>query len=417
MPWMTIIHGMEALPRLVETALADRLRVMPAVVVAGARQTGKSTLAEVLVPGERRYRTLDDLDVLDAARRDPEALLGGGVPVTLDEVQREPSLLNAVKRAIDRDRTPGRFLLTGSANLLLMRQVSESLAGRASYLTLWPMTRREQRGLGSCGRWDELLATPDAEWRELLAGDRKGAEAAEDWRALALRGGFPTPALALATAADRRIWFDGYVRTYLERDLQDLSAISALPDFRRLMRATCLRVGQLVNQTELGRDTALPQATVHRWLNLLETSYLLVRLPAYAVNRTKRLIKASKIYWGDTGLALHLAGTDEPGGAHLENFVLHDLLTWRDARLERAELGYWRTATGEEVDFVVESGGRLLPIEVKASARPRLADARHLRSFRAEYGKKARSALLLHAGNALEWIASDVLAVPWWRVL
>ena len=411
---MTIIHGMKALPRLVGTALSERLRVMPAVVVTGARQTGKSTLAEQLVPGARRYATLDDLDVLDAAQHDPEVLVGGPGPVTLDEVQRAPELLRAVKRAIDRDRKAGRFLLTGSANLLLMRQVSESLAGRASYLTLWPMTRREQRGLGRCGLWDELHNTPDAEWREILAGEK---DSAEDWRMLARRGGFPTPALDLTTAADRRIWFDGYVRTYLERDLQNLASISTLPDFRRLMRAACLRMGQLVNQTELGRDVALPQPTVHRWLNLLETSYLLVRLPAYAVNRTKRLIKAPKIYWGDTGLALHLAESEELDGAHLENLVLHDLLAWRDARVERAELGYWRTSIGEEVDFVIETGGKLLPIEVKSTTRPRLSDATHLRTFRTEYGKKSRAGLLLHAGNTLEWLAPGVLAAPWWKVL
>ena len=411
---MTIIHGMESLPRLVGEALIARLRAMPAVVVTGARQTGKSTLAEQLLPGRRRYLSLDDLDVLDAARRDPEALVGGKESVTLDEVQREPALLRAVKRAIDRDRTPGRFLITGSANLLLMRQVSESLAGRASYLTLWPMTRREQRGLGRCGVWDELLGARDDQWLDLLTAQ---PDPPEDWRALAQRGGFPTPAVEMTTPEQRSIWFDAYVRTYLERDLQDLAAISALPDFRRLMRAACLRLGQLVNQTELGRDVGLPQATVHRWLNLLETSYLLVRLPAYAVNRTKRLIKAPKIYWGDTGVALHLAGAAEPGGAHLENLVLNDLVAWRDARLERAELGYWRTVSGAEVDFVIEAGGRLLPIEVKAAARPRLADAAHLRTFRAEYGKKARAGLLLHSGRAMEWIAPDVLAVPWWRVL
>jgi uncharacterized protein len=411
---MTIIHGMKTLPRLVGTALSERLRVMPAVVVTGARQTGKSTLAEQLVPGIRRYATLDDLDVLDAAQHDPEVLVGGPGPVTLDEVQRAPELLRAVKRAIDRDRKSGRFLLTGSANLLLMRQVSESLAGRASYLTLWPMTRREQRGLGQCGLWDELHNTPEVEWREMLAGEKNSAE---DWRILARRGGFPTPALDLATAADRRIWFDGYVRTYLERDLQDLASIGTLPDFRRLMRAACLRMGQLVNQTELGRDVALPQPTVHRWLNLLETSYLLVRLPAYAVNRTKRLIKAPKIYWGDTGLAMHLAEVEEPAGAHLENLVLHDLLAWRDARVERAELGYWRTSLGEEVDFVIEAGGKLLPIEVRSTTRPRLADATHLRTFRTEYGKKARAGLLLHTGSTLEWLAPDVLAAPWWKVL
>src|SRR3990172_12708513 len=184
---MIIMRAMDAapIPRLVARSLADRLRVMPAVVVTGARQTGKSTLAQELAPGGRRYFSLDDLDVVDAARRDPEVLVGGAQPVTLDEVQREPDLLRAVKRAIDRHRRPGQFLLTGSANLLLMRQVSESLAGRASYLTLWPMTRREQRGLGRCGLWEELLAARDEEWIELLSGQ---PDDPEDWRALAHRG-------------------------------------------------------------------------------------------------------------------------------------------------------------------------------------------------------------------------------------
>lgn len=258
------------------------------------------------------------------------------------------------------------------------------------------------------------LAEHLAGGRDLLAGQR---DRAEDWRALARRGGFPIPALQLTTEEERAIWFDRYVRTYLERDLQEITSISVLPEFRRLMRAACLRIGRLVNQTELGRDTALPQPTVHRWLNLLETSYVLVRLPAYFVSRTRRLIKAPKIFWGDTGVALHLAQVTELGGAHLENVVLHDLLSWRDARLERAELGYWRTSIDEEVDFVIETGNRLLPIEVKATARPRVADTAHLRTFRAEYGKKARAGLLLHTGTALEWLAPDVLAAPWWRVL
>jgi uncharacterized protein len=379
---MDIIHGVTTpvLPRHAQAALADRLRIMPAVGVSGARQTGKSTLAQNLTPGDRRFVSLDDLDALELARRDPEALVEGP-PVTLDEVQREPDLLRAVKRAIDRKRQAGRFLLTGSANLLLMPGVSESLARRASYLTLWPMVRREQRGLGRCGLWEKLLGSGDADWPGVLRADTGGQE---DWAALARRGGFPTPAVHMRTAADRAVWFEGYVRTYLERDLQVLSSISALPDFRRLMRAACLRLGQIVNQTELARDVALPQPTVHRYLNLLETSFLLVRLPAYAVNRTKRLIKSPKLYWGDVGLALHLGGLPEPTGAHLENLVLHDLLCWRDARVEHAEILHWRTTTGEEVDFVVEAGRRLMPIEVKATPRPRLRDATALRAFRAE---------------------------------
>jgi predicted AAA+ superfamily ATPase len=413
---MIIIHGMNAsvLPRLASAAVHERLKVMPAVVVTGPRQTGKSTLVQEQAPGRRAYVTLDDLDAVDLARRDPAALWSGAADVTIDEVQREPSLLRSIKRAIDHDRHAGRFLLTGSANLFLMRGVSDSLAGRASYLTLWPMTRREQLGDARAGLWPELLAADETTWPHTI---ERNAGAHADWRDCVRRGGFPTPALHLSQPRERQIWLDGYVRTYLERDLQELAAITALPDFRRLMRAACHRIGQMLNQTELGRDVALPQPTVHRYLNLLETSYLLVRLPAFAKNRTKRLIKSPKLYWGDTGVAVHLAGSPEPDGAHLENLVLADLLAWRDASLEQIDLHYWRTTTGTEVDFVIESGGKLLPIEVKATARPRLADASGLIAFRSEYGKASRPGLLLHTGHTTDWLAPGILAAPWWQVL
>lgn len=387
---------------------------MPAVVVTGARQTGKSTLTQKLIPGDRRYVSLDDLDAVDLARREPAALVGGNQPVTIDEIQRAPGLLHEIKRAIDRRRRPGQFLLTGSANLLLANRVSESLAGRASYLTLWPMTRREQRGLGRGGIWDELLHTPAEEWPDLVASQ---PDDPQDWTDLARIGGFPEPATHMENPQQRAIWFDGYVRTYLERDLQDLSSISSLPDFRRLMRAACLRVGQVLNQVELGRDVALSQSTAHRYLNLLETSYLLVRLPAYSVNRTKRLVKSPKLFWGDTGVAMHLAQQTDPSGAHLENLVLCDLLAWRDSRTEQADVFYWRTRTGAEVDLVIEAGDRLLPIEVKATSRPRLADAAHLLTFRSEYGDRASPGLVLHSGTVLDWLAPGVLAAPWWKVL
>lgn len=426
---MIIIHTMNdlILPRAISPRLDAMMRVMPAVVVCGARQTGKTTLARAFGSGgggdgkashqatsSRPYLSLDDMDVLDLARRDPDVLIRGTHPVTLDEVQREPNLLGAVKREIDRERVPGRFLLTGSANLLLMRRVSESLAGRASYLTLWPMTRREQLNHGPCGIWEKFFEAPDRDWLDVVAAH---AGESEDWRTCARRGGFPFPTVHLSTPEQRAIWFSGYTQTYLERDLQALSSVASLPDFRRLMRAACLRLGSLVNQSDLGRDIGLPQPTVHRYLNLLETSYLLVRVPAYSVNRTKRLLKSPRLYWGDTGLAMHLSQEEEPRGAHLENLVLQDLLVWRDSRPAPAEILHWRTTTNDEVDFVIEADGALLPVEVKATRRPRLRDARHLRTFRREYDLTARSGLLLHGGDSLEWITPEVLAAPWWMVI
>ena len=412
---MIIIHMMnEPLPRLLAEPLARAAGTMPVVVVTGARQTGKSTLVRKLAPArERLYLTLDDLDILDQARSSPEDLLARAARLTLDEVQRAPEVLLAVKRAVDERRQKGRFFLTGSANLLLMRNVSDSLAGRAAYLTLWPMTRREQLGAGRAGLWDELLAADDDDWVDLIAASDAPYE---DWRAFGTRGGYPTPALELDSKEERDIWFSGYVKTYLERDVQDIAAISALADLRRLMRAACLRTGQLVNQTELGRDVALPQPTVHRYLNLLETSYQLVRVPAYSVNRTKRLIRTPKLYWSDTGLAQHLNAGQKPMGAMLENIVLMDLMAWREGQSDQPEVSYWRTASGEEVDFVLETRRGVIPIEVKATTKPRPADVKTLRSFRDEY-PESRPGLLLHAGDAVERLAAGIIVAPWWRIV
>ena len=405
------------LPRTAETLVERALATMPVVVLMGARQTGKSTLARMPPRADRRsYVTLDDYDVLGQARTSPSDLVRRAPLLTLDEVQREPDVLLAVKAAVDEDRPrrPGRFLLTGSANLLLMAGVSETLAGRATYVPLWPFTRREQLGLGTAGIWSELLATKPEHWLDLV-----GSQVAphEDWSALALRGGYPTPALELEDRAGRELWYDGYVRTYLERDLQMLASIDNLVDFRRLMRAACLRLGGLLNQTDLARDVGLPRQTASRYLSLLETSYQLIRLEPYSVNRTKRLTKTPKLYWSDTGLAAHLAGVSGLPGSYLENLVLGDLLAWRDASEPRAEILFWRTHSGEEVDFLIEVGGCLLPVEVKAASRVTPRDARHLQTFRAEYGEAVLGGLVLYGGEEVFWLAEGILAVPWWKVI
>ncbi|MBL8696023.1 MAG: ATP-binding protein [Planctomycetes bacterium] len=417
---MDIIHAVndlhEARPRLLAEPLRRAARLTPVRVVTGARQSGKSTLVQQLgLPEKRTYLTLDDTALLEQAQHAPEALLSRGERLTLDEVQRAPELLLAVKRAVDRERRGGRFLLTGSANLLLHRRVSESLTGRAIYFTLWPMTRREQLGLGTAGLWQQLFEADFGAWVRIL--ERSSAEP-EPWQELAQRGGFPTAALEMRDAPeDRALWMGGYISTYLERDLRELSAVSSLADFRRLMRAGALRLGQILNTAELGRDTGMPQATAYRNIGLLEASYLALRLPSFSVNRTKRLIKSPKLYWCDTGMALHLGGQPEPTGAHLENLVLLDLLAWAGSIPDGPQVSYWRTASGEEVDFVVEWKGKLLPIEVKSTAQPRVGDARALASFHAEYGKSALPGLLLHGGKETFRLTDGVLAAPWWRVL
>lgn len=412
------------LPRHAAGLLEKATGISPVVVLMGARQTGKSTLVQsetfLTEPSDRLYVSLDDLAARERAAESPDDFVRSAPRMTIDEVQREPDLLLAIKRAVDADRPrrPGRFVLTGSANLLLMQRISETLAGRATYVTLWPLSWREKSGLGRVGLWEELIATPVADWYDLVrAEEPEGTSGAPDWRSEARRGGYPTPAVELSSDEERQLWFDGYVRTYLERDLQDLAAIDNLLDFRRLMRAACLRIGNLVHQTELGRDTRIPRPTVHRYLNLLETSYQLARLEPYSVNRTRRLIKTPKLYWSDPGLALHLGGVDEPTGPHLENLVLVDLLAWRHGEIPRPEVLFWRTTSGLEVDFVLEHPDGLFPIEIKASPRPRPRDLRGLEAFREEYPDRFLGGLLLHTGEEIHWLSDRILGAPWHRVV
>ena len=168
-------------------------------------------------------------------------------------------------------------------------------------------------------------------------------------------GGYPFPALNLASEADRAAWFEAYLRTYLERDLRQLAAIENLTGFQRLVRATALRLGGLSNQANLARDAGIPSTTAQRYLDLLEVSYQLLRIESYAVNRDKRLVKQPRLYWSDPGLALHLAGGIEPTGAHLENLIAGDLFAWRESRTHRPNILFWRTSKGAEVDFVIET--------------------------------------------------------------
>jgi len=272
--------------------------------------------------------TLDDVGILDQAERHPEALLSSR-PVTLDEVQRAPPMLLAVKRAVDERRRAGDFLLTGSANLLLMGRVADTLAGRAIYLELPPFCPAEwQQGRGALSPLDRLFA-PDFDFREWPAEPG-------DWPAWLLRGGFP-PALAIAADSDRALWFSAYVQTYLERDLRQLSAVSSLPDFQRMMALAAHRTGRLLNQADLARDAALTHPTAHRYLNLLEAGCLVTRIRPLATNPNVALVKTPKLLWTDCGLAASLAGIRAPteatsrpdAGFWLEQTLFQTLQTWR----------------------------------------------------------------------------------------
>ncbi len=412
MTWDTLHY----LPRLAEQQLTDVLRVQPVAVLMGARQSGKSTLIEASAGTQGFTRlTLDDLDTRRQALDDPEGLVARADRLAIDEVQRAPDLLIAIKRAVDQHRRPGRFVLTGSANLLAMKPVKETLAGRASFVSLWPLTRRERLGMGSAGSWSALVdATPDA-WPAILTAQ---SVPQDDWRTLAAESGYPPVAVAQLSAAEQAAWLQGYLDAFLSRDIADLAQITRPLDLLRLMRAACTRLGQVEHQAAWAQTTGLTTSTISRWTDLLEVAYQLIRVPAFSVNRTSRLTKKPKVYWSDTAMAMHLAGSALPTGAHLENLVLSDLNAWCGAQSPRPVIFHWRTVSQQEVDFVIElPSGKVLPIEVKATITPTARDASGLRAFLTEYSDIAIGGLLLHGGDDIVKLAKDVVAVPWWRVM
>jgi predicted AAA+ superfamily ATPase len=287
--------------RWISPLLKQANRDQPVIMLTGARQVRKSTLLLNTEPFCRwRYHTMDDFDVLRQARNQPEALWSGTDCVVLDEVQKTPEVLSAVKQTVDQDLGRFRFVLSGSANLLLMKKVSESLAGRAVYFVLEPMT------LGELNQ----TSAPDV-LSQLLSGDFPGegqsSVPAPDSVLMILRGFMPA-LLKLDTPQAWVRWWEGYVSTYLERDLRQISQIDTLVDFRRIMELVALRSGQLLNQSEISRDAGISQPTVHRYLNILETTHLFERLPAYTSSHTTRLIKTPKAFWIDPGLAVFLSG-------------------------------------------------------------------------------------------------------------
>lgn len=398
--------------RWLTESLQAALRALPVVVLTGARQTGKTTLARSL-PEPRGYFSLDDLGILGQVQADPDSLLLDR-PLTLDEVQRAPELLLSLKRQVDRQRQPGDFLLTGSANLLLMSQVAESLAGRAVYLELPPFCPAEwlerPERLAPLDRLFEPDFNPK-DWPDELG----------DWPGWLLRGGF-APAVAAASEESRNFWFAGYVQTYLERDLRQLSAVSSLPDFQRLMALAASRVGRLLNQSELARDAALPQPTVHRHLNLLETGCLIARLAPYSTNLTTSLVKSRKLYWSDCGLAAWLAGIrsrqDVTGrmdqGFWLEQVIFQSLQAWRTLDLPSRRLYFWRDRSGREVDFVLEKNGVLVALEIKAASQVTLADITGIKAFQQGLGagQQLRRGAVLHGGPTRP-LGENLYALPW----
>jgi uncharacterized protein len=399
------------LNRLLDDALSDT----PVVLLHGARQTGKSTLvlhlAEVDHP--RRYITLDDAAALAAAREDPPAFLAAiEGPMAIDEIQRAPGLFVAIKAEVDRNRQAGRFLLTGSANVLLIPRLSESLAGRMEILTLRPFSQ------------GELAGTPEVFIDALFAKTLPALAAVSlDWPHIAkilLTGGYP-PAVARPTLERRHAWFGSYVTTILERDVRDIANVEALRTLPRLLALLAARSASLLNFAELSRASAIPQSTLKRYFALFETTFLVQLVPAWSTNLGKRLVKSPKLYLLDTGLSGYLLGLDgsrlnsQPNlrGALLETFVAGEIAKQASWSPRHPRLYHYRETAGAEVDLVLEDPtGQVVGIEVKASSMVAGHDFKGLRELQAAAGPQFHRGVILYTGTEAVSFGDRLNALP-----
>ncbi len=395
--------------RDITSAVVDALKEMPVVVITGMRQTGKSTfLQNQPQVKKRRYISLDDFGSLEAAKSDPDGFVATDEPMTIDEVQRCPELLIAIKKRVDKTRTNGMFLLSGSANFSLIKGVSETLAGRAVYFTMHPFTYREKNKL--------LSQKPFLREFFELEGRMKFTSAPETIRGKdILLGGLPP--VCLEYTKNKEIWFKGFEQTYLERDIRELSQIGNIISFRHLMHLTALRTGQILSQSQLARDAKLNAATTTRYLSLLEASFVIYRLSPYLRNRASRLIKSPKVYVSDSGLACYLSGVERLThdevlrGAMFETYVAQNLSGILEAQWQGAKLYFWNVQGRHEVDFVIEAGGRCIAIEVKAASRWQKSDLSGLRAFLSKT-PHCKGAILAYNGKEPVRLGEKLWAIP-----
>ncbi|HWN44259.1 MAG TPA: ATP-binding protein [Thermoanaerobaculia bacterium] len=402
-------------PRTLSGLLEKAVKGFPATLVTGPRQSGKTTLLRSHFGATHRYVSLEAPHIRERALADPVGFLGDHPPpVILDEIQHAPALLSYLQVAIDEDRRPGRWLLSGSQSFPLLQGTSESLAGRVAILTLLPLSWNEIQHRARSQDPVEKVLDELLEARPAIA-----APSPPDLAHWLLCGGFPQ--LWSDPGVDRQLWLASYVQTYLERDVRSVLGVRDLGAFQTFLRLAAARTAQVLNLVDLARDVGVSPPTIRQWLSVLEASHQVFLLRPHFENLGKRLVKTPKLYWLDTGLVCFLLGLKDEdavlqgpmAGPLFETAVVAELAKLFYHRGLPPALWYWRSRDGWEVDVLIELQGKLHPVEVKATATPRPTHVENVARWRSLAGDRAGSGLLVSRAEGASALVPGVRVLPW----